>query len=158
MAMQIEKSGVKLAALYRPLNNIFLNPLMEKIRKKYICKYQVKKGLSGVKELLKLFKDGYSIALMIDQRVSEGINVKFFNKEALTTTVPAQFVKKFGCNIVPVYIERLESSNFKIKFFSPLIFSEKCEVEEITLKINKNLEEMIKIKPVQWIWSHNRWK
>ena len=32
MAMQIEKSGVDLAAIYRPLNNIFLNPIMEKIR------------------------------------------------------------------------------------------------------------------------------
>ena len=70
MAMQIEKSGVNLATIYRPLNNIFLNVLMEKIRKKYICKNQIKKGTGGVRQLLKLYKQGYSIALMIDQRVS----------------------------------------------------------------------------------------
>ncbi len=56
MAMQIEKSGINLAAIYRPLNNIFLNKIMERIRKKYICKKQIKKGLGGTRELLRLFK------------------------------------------------------------------------------------------------------
>ena len=56
MAMEIEKSGINLAAIYRPLNNIFLNPIMEKIRHKYICKNQIKKGRSGTKEVLKCFK------------------------------------------------------------------------------------------------------
>ena len=95
MAMQIEKLGIDLAAVYRPLNNKFLNPLMESIRKKYICKKQIKKGISGTKELLLNFKKGTSIALMIDQRVSEGIKVDLFSKKALTTTIPAQFIKKF---------------------------------------------------------------
>ena len=51
MAMHIEKSGIDLTAIYRPLNNKFLNYFMEKIRKKYICKKQIKKGTSGVREL-----------------------------------------------------------------------------------------------------------
>ena len=80
MAMEIEKSGIKLAAIYRPLNNIFINYIMEFIRKKYICKNQIKKGLTGIRQVLKLFKKDYSIALMIDQRVSEGIKSTFFNK------------------------------------------------------------------------------
>ena len=109
MAMQIEKSGVNLAAIYRPLNNIFLNVLMERIRKKYICKNQIKKGTGGVRELLKLYKKGYSIALMIDQRVTEGIKSKFFDEDAFTTTIPAQFIKKFNCKVVPIYIERFNS-------------------------------------------------
>jgi KDO2-lipid IV(A) lauroyltransferase len=106
MAMYLEKSGIDLAAIYRPLNNLFLNPLMENIRKKYICRKQIKKGISGTKEILKYFKSGTSVALMIDQRVSQGIKSPLFNKVALTTTIPAQFVKKFNCNIIPIYIER----------------------------------------------------
>ena len=122
MAMHIEKSGVNLAAIYRPLNNIFLNPLMERIRKNYICKIQIKKGISGTKELLQYFKKKTSIALMIDQRVSEGIKSNFFGKEALTTTIPAQFIKKFNIKIVPVHIERFKDNNFKIKFYEPIKF------------------------------------
>ena len=72
MAMHIEKSGIKLSAIYRPLNNIFLNKIMERIRKKYICKNQIKKGIGGLKKLINLIKNNYSTALMIDQRVSEG--------------------------------------------------------------------------------------
>ena len=158
MAMQIEKSGIDLAAIYRPLNNKFLNPLMENIRKKYICKKQIQKGISGTKELLREFKNGASIALMIDQRVSEGVKCDFFGKEALTTTIPAQFIKKFDAEVIPIYIERLIDDNFKIKIFDNIQFSSSDDVEKITLVLNKVLEKMIITNPKQWIWTHNRWK
>ena len=158
MAMQIEKAGINLAAIYRPLNNIFLNPIIEKIRRNYICKKQIKKGISGTKELLKHFKKGSSIALMIDQRVSEGIEVEFFNKKALTTTIPAQFVKKYETKIVPVYIERDINNKFKMKIYKSLVFSKNETIETITKSLNKTLEKMILKNPEQWIWTHNRWK
>ena len=158
MAMNIEKLGIKIATIYRPLNNIFLNFIMENIRKKYICKNQIKKGKSGTRELLKLFKDGYSIALMIDQRVTEGIKSKFFGQEAFTTSIPAQFVKKFNCKIVPVYIERSNDRNFEIKFHEPLIFKKDEKIDKITNQLNLVIEKLILNNPGQWIWTHNRWK
>jgi KDO2-lipid IV(A) lauroyltransferase len=158
MAMQIEKSGVNLAAIYRPLNNIFLNVLMERIRKKYICKNQIKKGTGGVRQLLKLYKKGYSIALMIDQRVTEGIKSKFFNEDAFTTTIPAQFIKKFNCKIIPIYIERFNDVNFNIKIEKPIEFLKDNSTEKITRDLNIWLEKMILKNPSKWIWSHNRWK
>ena len=158
MAMYLEKSGIDLAAIYRPLNNRFLNPLMEKIRNKYICKKQIKKGISGTKEVLKCFKKGTSIALMIDQRVSEGINCDFFGKKAFTTTIPAQFVKKFNCKVVPIYIQRIEADNFRLEILRPIEFSRDETIESITFNLNKVLENLIKKYPEQWIWSHNRWK
>jgi KDO2-lipid IV(A) lauroyltransferase len=157
MAMQLEKSGINLAAIYRPLNNIFLNKIMERIRKKYICKKQIKKGKSGTRELLESFKKKYSIALMLDQRVSEGIKSNFFDQPALTTTIPAQLVKKFRCKIVPVYIERVNNIFFKIKISKPIFYNENVSIEEITLDLNKWLEKMILANPDQWIWSHDRW-
>ena len=158
MAMQIEKSGISLAAIYRPLNNVFLNVLMERIRKKYICSMQIKKGTGGVRQLLKLYKKGYSIALMIDQRVTEGVKSKFFDEEAFTTTIPAQFVKKFKCKVVPLYIERVNNINFNIKIEKPIEFSKDTSTEEITRNLNIWLEKMILKNPSKWIWSHNRWK
>jgi len=158
MAMHIEKSGLDLAAIYRPLNNLFLNPFMEKIRKKYICKKQIKKGISGTKEILKLFRRGSSIALMIDQRVSEGKKCNFFNDEAFTTTIPAQFVKKFKSKIVPIHVERTESDNFRITINHPLEFKDDDNIDYITLVLNQHLEKMIMKNPTQWIWTHDRWK
>ena len=158
MAMHIEKAGIKLAAIYRPLNNIFLNKIMERIRKKYICKFQIKKGIGGMKTLIKLKKNNFSTALMIDQRVSQGIKSNFFNHEALTTTIPAQLVKKFQIPIVPIFIERINSVNFKITIKEPINFDKSNSTYDITNKLNKILEKMIIFKPEQWIWSHNRWK
>tara|TARA_B100000161_G_scaffold104522_1_gene73926 strand:- start:548 stop:1408 length:861 start_codon:yes stop_codon:yes gene_type:complete len=158
MAMYLEKSGIKLSAIYRPLNNIFLNRIMEKIRKKYICKNQIKKGIGGLKKIITLKKKNFSTALMIDQRVSEGILSSFFNEKALTTTIPAQLVKRFNIAIVPVYIERVKGINFKIIINKPIKFSKEISTEEITEELNKIIENMIIRKPGLWIWSHNRWK
>jgi len=147
MAMHIEKSGLEVAAIYRPLNNKFLNFFMEKIRKKFICKHQIKKGISGTKKILNHFKNGTSIALMIDQRLSQGIKTNFFNQEALTTTIPAQFVKKFNCKIVPIYIERINKFNFALKVYEPISYSKDETIHNITSDLNKILEKMILKNP-----------
>ena len=158
MAMFLEKNGIKLSAVYRPLNNIFLNIIMERIRKKYICRYQIKKGIGGLKNLIKLHKNNFSTALMIDQRVSEGILSNFFQKPAFTTTIPAQIVKKFNTPIVPIYIERLKGIKFKIIIHEPLTFPIETTIQKITDDLNLVLEKMVLKKPEQWIWTHNRWK
>ena len=158
MAMQIEKAGIKLAAIYRPLNNMFLNLVMEKIRKRYICKTQIKKGIGGLKQLLSFNYEGYSTALMIDQRVSQGIKSNFFNEKAFTTTIPAQLVKKFKIPIVPIFIERYEGIKFKMTVHKPIYFSDEQTIEDITSQLNEILEKMILSDPNYWIWSHNRWK
>tara|TARA_B100000902_G_C27213825_1_gene865883 strand:+ start:133 stop:993 length:861 start_codon:yes stop_codon:yes gene_type:complete len=158
MAMEIEKTGINLCAIYRPLNNPFLNIIMERIRRKYICNNQIKKGKSGTRKLLNFFKKNFSVALMIDQRVTEGESIKFFNQLAKTTTIPAQLIKKYGCKIVPVYIERIKGVHFKMSFNNPIQFDNKLSTREISLELNKILENMILKNPDQWIWSHGRWK
>ena len=158
MAMAIEKAGVNLSAIYRPLNNKMVNSIMEPLRKKYICKNQIKKGINGVRESLKFFKQGGSIAIMIDQRVSEGEKINFFNYPAYTTTIPAQFVKKFNCVIQPVHIERYDKINFKISFDEQIILKENSDSAAISLKLNQWLEKKIRKNPSQWIWTHDRWK
>ena len=159
MAMEITKKNIELAAIYRPLNNFFLNPFMEYLRKKYICKNQIKKGINGVRDAIGFVKKGHSIALMIDQRVSEGEKIKFFGKDALTTTLPAQLSIKYDLKIIPVYIERNENKNFTIEFqnaINPRDFQKNKEI--LTLNLNQKMERMIVKNPSQWIWTHNRWK
>ena len=158
MSMEIVKNNIPLATIYRPLNNIFLNPFMEYLRKKHICKNQIKKGMNGVRESIEYLKTKHSIALMIDQRVSEGTRIDFFNRPALTTTLPAQLSIKFGIEIIPVFIERDDNNNFKIEFqksLEPDNFKNKLD---LTKELNKVLEKMIVKNPNQWIWTHNRWK
>ncbi len=162
MAMELDKFGIKTAAIYRPLNNFFLNPLMEYVRMKYICPIQIPKGRMSMRKIIGRIKDGYSIALMMDQRVSEGQKVPFFNKPAFTTTIPAQLALKYDCKLVPIFLERKEGVNFEMTVHEPYKIEKTDNDEEdtknITLKINQIIEKMIIKSPTQWIWSHNRWK
>ena len=158
MAMVIERSGINLAAIYRPLNNFFIEPYMTRLRKNNICKVQIKKGLNGIKEIFRFLKNNYSIAMMIDQRVRQGERIDFFNKKAHTTNLPALLAKKFKCQIVTIKIKRYENYKFKITIEKPVIFSETETVGSITLKLNSWLERTILENPSQWIWTHDRWK
>ena len=158
MAMQIEKVGIELSAIYRPLNNVFLNKTMEKIRTQYICKNQIKKGMAGTRQVIRNLKKGSSVALMIDQRVREGSKVKFFGNMATTTTIPAQIIKKYKCELVPIYIERKEKHYFKMHISKPIKVNTKKTTQEITLFLNTVLEKMILKNPDQWIWTHDRLK
>jgi KDO2-lipid IV(A) lauroyltransferase len=162
MSMELTKKNINLATIYRPLNNFFLNPFMEYLREKYICKNQIKKGIAGVKDSINYIKSNYSIALMIDQRVSEGKRLPFFEHMALTSTLPAQLALKFNLDIVPIYINRKTNNNFAMKIYEPIKVVNSGDDEssklDISIKLNKILEEMISQDPGQWIWTHNRWK
>jgi KDO2-lipid IV(A) lauroyltransferase len=162
MSMELTKRNINLATIYRPLNNFFLNPFMEYLRKKHVCSKQIKKGLVGVKDSIHYIKNNFSIALMIDQRVSEGKKLPFFEHMALTTTMPAQMALKFNLDIVPIYIARKTDDNFKIEIYAPIKILKTDDAEtnklNVSIGLNKILEEMISRDPEQWIWTHNRWK
>jgi Kdo2-lipid IVA lauroyltransferase/acyltransferase len=162
MAMEIDKSGIKCAAIYRPLNNFFLNPLMEYLRMKYICPNQIPKGRSGMRNVINKIREGYSIALMVDQRVGEGPRINFFGQPAQTTTIPSQLAQKYDCKLVPISLKRVQDTNFEMTVHQPYEI-EKTEnsghdTHNITLKINQIIEKMIVENPSEWLWSHNRWK
>ena len=162
MAMELEKSGIKTAAIYRPLNNLFLNPLMEYLRMKYICPNQIPKGRAGMREIINKINNNYSIALMVDQRVGEGPRINFFNQPAQTTTIPAQLALRYNCKLVPISLKRIENINFEMTVHEPYEASKTGNDEQdtlnITLKINQIIEKIIINNPTQWLWSHNRWK
>ncbi len=137
---------------------MFLNPLMEYLRKKFVCRNQIKKGINGVRDAINFIREKYCIALMIDQRVSEGEKINFFGKPAFTTTLPAQLALKYNLSIVPVYIKRVGKNKFKIKFEKEILPKNFENKFQITEKLNQVIENMIIKNPKQWIWTHNRWK
>ncbi len=84
--------------------------------------------------------------------------LQIYRPKGKTTTIPAQLVKKYGCSIIPVYIERVRKCHFKLYFKKPLKFDDNLSHQQITFELNKVLEKMILKNPDQWIWSHDRWK
>ena len=135
---------------------------MEYLRMKYICPNQIPKGRKGTREIISKVKDGYSIALMVDQRVGEGLRISFFNQLAHTTTIPAQLALKYDCKLVPISLKRIGDISFEMTVHEPYQIQKTGDtdqdIKKITLKINQIIEKMITKNPTQWLWSHNRWK
>ena len=162
MAKCLRELEFNIGAIYRPLNNIFLNPIMEFIRKKYICSIQIEKGSAGTKKLIKHISTSNPLALMIDQRLSSSIRVPFFNQPATTTTTPAQLSIKYDALLVPVFLKRLKKTKYEFFIEEPLVVKKTNNYEKdifnITEIMNKKIEEFIKVDPANWLWSHDRWK
>jgi KDO2-lipid IV(A) lauroyltransferase len=163
LAMIIEEKKFQVSAIYRPLNNFFLNPLMEYLRKKYLCNDQIPKsipgkGKEGTRILIDKIKSKKNIAIMIDQKVSQGIKCKLFAKDALTTNIPAQLALKHGYLLQPLKIKRYNQINFEIDVCDTLEINTNDNQYSITRKINQILEKMILDNPDQWIWTHDRWR
>jgi len=162
MAKCLRELGFNIGAIYRPLNNIFLNPIMEFIRKKYICPIQIEKGSNGTKKLIRHISTNNPLALMVDQRLSSSIRVPFFDQPATTTITPAQLAIKYDALLVPVFLKRLEKTNFEFFIEEPLITNRTNDYDKdifnITQIMNIKIEEFIKRDPAHWLWSHDRWK
>ena len=162
MAKCLQELGFDIGAIYRPLNNIFLNPIMEFIRKKYICPIQIEKGSNGTKKLIKHISNNNPLALMVDQRLSSSIRVPFFDQPATTTITPAQLAIKYDALLVPVFLKRLEKTNFEFFIEEPLITNRTNDYDKdifnITQIMNIKIEKFIKRDPAHWLWSHDRWK
>ena len=160
--LYVKRNPIKREAELRIIMSTFDNPMGADItipniplQKIYSEKKPIK---SFTREMLNHIKENRSVALMIDQRVTEGIRCNFFYEPALTTTIPAQIVKKYDFEIVPVHIERYDEYRFNLNIEKPLKFNENASIEEITNELNKILEKMILKNPSQWILTHNRWK
>ena len=164
MAMELERKNLNIAAIYRPLNNFFLNFIMENWRKKFICPHQIPKKIpgkegDGTRAFIKAAKQSINMAVMVDQSITQGEKINFFNRKAFTTLIPAQLFLKYQYQIVPISIERINGHQFIMDVLPPLNLDINKE-NEITIseKINKKIENIILKNPSQWIWTHNRWK
>jgi len=156
----IMRKDKKVAAVFRESNNFLFNNWMIKQRK-LITKNQFPKGISGTKEILNFLKNKGSVAMLVDQKLSNGVKAKFFKMNAMTASVPATLALKYRYPIVPLNVRRIKNVTFEIEFFPNIEINESGNLEEdilnFTNKINQFLEEKIIEKPEEWFWLHNRW-
>ncbi len=152
----------KFGVVYRKANNPYFNQALLNSRNSENIQL-IAKGPAGVKDLIKTIKDGYAIAMLVDQKMNDGIEVPFFGYPAMTSYAIAKFAVQFNYPIMPMQIIRIpKTSNFELIIHPPLEYTKTKNKEQdyynIMLKINQILEGWIKQNPGQWFWFHNRWR
>ncbi len=156
----LTESGHNISFIYRAPNNKLVDNLLRKIRNKYGVKL-IKKGSEGAKDCISVLKrEGGNIGMLIDQKMNDGIEAKFFNYKTMTASAIAKFSLKYKCPIIPAVCMRKKGVQFEICYLPEIsyrkIINLKTELN-IMNYLNTYVEKWIKECPDQWIWIHNRW-
>ena len=155
----IKLSGVSVVA--RPIDNPYLNTLVEGVRKKYGNRIIYKKG--ALKPILQTLKGNGVVGILMDQAVipDEGYVIDFLGRGAWTTKMPALIARKTGAAVLPAFIHRTERGH-EIRIYPEVELSKIGDMEdavkEDTMKFSSYIEEYIKQYPSEWLWIHRRWK
>lgn len=152
----------KFAIVYRKANNPYVDKKILQTRSKDKNILMVPKGPTGAKGLVKAIKNGYSIAMLVDQKMNDGIEVPFFGRPAMTANAIAKLSLQYNYPIIPCQLIRTKNNHFKAILYPEIKYQttnhKEKDVYNIMLIINQTLEKWIKENPSQWFWFHNRWK
>jgi len=153
--------GVEGGAVYRPVNNPFVDHWMVRQRMRNGTPEQIAKGAQGTRRIFTLLRGGKAIFLLVDQKTNEGVAAPFFGRDAMTTPAPAALALKLGAILLPVSNERIGDTRFRITAHPPIDYSPSADHDRdilaLTEKINEKVEQMVRYRPSQWLWIHRRW-
>ncbi len=147
---------MRLNLVYRPSNNPYVNNLINNLRQKDKIKL-IPKGIIGVKKIIQALSENEIVGMMIDQKMNDGIKIPFFNKNAMTTALPANIVLKYKIPLIPLKIIKTKKLKYTATFYKPMIITKKDTKYSIMKRVNIMLEKWIREHPEQWFWFHNRW-
>ena len=121
----------------------------------------IPKGPAGARLLLRSLKDGKHLAMLVDQKMNDGIAAPFFGRDAMTAPALAELALRFDCPVVPARVERLEGAHFRFTAYPPMDLGgggeRHADVAAATAKVNALIEGWVRERPEQWLWLHNRW-
>ncbi|GAB4525339.1 MAG: lysophospholipid acyltransferase family protein [Amphiplicatus sp.] len=161
MSVALKAAGVDYAVVYRAANNPLVDALIIKTRARVMSRRQIPKGKRGARALVEALSAGKSLAMLVDQKLNDGIAVPFMGRPAMTTPAPARLALKFGAPVIPLGIERLAGARFRLTVYDPIAYGSTGDLAEdvraLTILINEALEARIRARPEQWLWLHRRW-
>ena len=149
--------GIPIAFVYRAPNNPIVDRLISRARGKGITENAIAKGAAGAREMVRQVREGGYTAMLVDQKMNDGIAVPFFGRDAMTAPALAQLARKYDLSVWPVRTERLKGCHFRVTIYPRLELSDLDDPAETMRRVNEMMEGWIRERPGQWLWPHNRW-
>ncbi|MDP6645312.1 MAG: lauroyl acyltransferase [Rhodospirillales bacterium] len=151
---------VILHLVYRRANNPFFDAIVQKGRA-VLGGDLFPKGSEGAKSILRSLRRGEHLAMLVDQKMNDGIPVPFLGRDAMTAPAVAELAYRYDCPLVPARVERLGGARFRVTFYAPLKKPEsgdrQTDIAALMGTVNAILGDWIRERPEQWLWVHNRW-
>jgi KDO2-lipid IV(A) lauroyltransferase len=150
--------GASLLSVYRAANN----PLVDRLlRRRLGTRKTVAKGAAGGRTVIRHLSEGGHLAMLVDQKMNDGIAVPFFGRTAMTAPAIARLGLRFGCPIVPIRVERTQGARFRFTVQPAIAAIDSGDAAADTLatmtRVNAIIESWVRARPGQWLWLHRRW-
>ncbi len=150
-----------ITAVYRKANNPLVDEMIAEVRLRGVAGL-APKGPAGARIVLSDLKQGGHVVMLVDQKLSSGVEVPFFGRPAATAPAIATFALKLDCPVFPIRVQRLGGARFKVSVEQPWRFAatddHDADVLSAMTRINARLEDWIRERPDQWLWMHRRWR
>ena len=161
MAAVILASGVPCQITYRAANNPYVDAQIRRARARYGVKLFAPKGGDGARELLLGMQRGESVALMNDQKFSEGPEVTFFGQPVNAAPGPSRLALRYGTVLQPMSVVRLPGVRFRVTAHEPITLEQsgdrQADIARGVQAITTFVEDRVREHPVDWFWVHKRW-
>jgi KDO2-lipid IV(A) lauroyltransferase len=161
MAAVLVASGIPVQVTYRAANNPYVDAQIIAARARYGIKLFAPKGGDGARELLAGMARGESVALMNDQKFSEGPQVTFFGHPVNAAPGPSRLALRFGTAIQPMSVVRLPGVRFRVTAHDPIALNvtgdRPADIAAGVQAITSFIEARVRENPVDWFWVHKRW-
>ena len=152
--------GIPLNIVYRAPNNPHLDWLFAE--RGNPGAEMIPKGSAGARTALRVLQQNKALAMLVDQKMNDGIAVPFFGRDAMTAPALAQFALKFRCPVIPAHTVRLNGARFRVVIEAPLVLPDSgdrhADLLAIMTEVNRRIETWVRAHPDQWLWVHKRWK
>lgn len=155
--------GVPFSLFYRPAENKQIDAMIQDLRQQATGADTglFPKGAAGARQSLLHLSRGGRLAILMDQKMNDGIEARFFGRTAMTAPALAMLALRLRCPVVPGYVERLGPARFRVTCEPPLDLPDSgdrtADVAALTQAVNDTMERWIRAKPESWLWLHRRW-
>ncbi|HEU5048129.1 MAG TPA: hypothetical protein VFT64_09845 [Rickettsiales bacterium] len=148
--------NMPMALIYRAANNPFVDKVIRRIRSPYsVAMYP--KGRGGALSILKEIKSGRSVGMLVDQKLNDGLPVKFFGREAMTATAVISLAAKMQVPVFMVRVVRTHGVHFHVSVEAPRHYAQDVDPVVAMQELHTCFENWIREYPSQWFWVHRRW-
>ncbi len=142
--------------IYREANNPYAERVIQWMRNDY-RHMMFGKGRESAQKAIRALQDHRCTALLVDQKLNEGVSVPFFGFPAMTTVSATKMAIKYRAPLVALHVVRTDGAHFHVTISPPRMLDASADAASAMEEVHHQFETWIRERPEQWFWVHNRW-
>ncbi len=152
--------GVDVTVLFRPPNNPYIAEKVFQFRAARMG-HLVPSHAGSSFALARTLEAGGSVGVLVDQKLTHGVETRFFGQPVQTNPLLAKLVRQFGCEVYPARCIRLPGNRYRLELEPAITLPRdekgRLDVTATAQLLNDRVEAWVREYPDQWLWYHDRW-